>query len=351
MRRFLVPALLLNAVLLGVRAWQDFSHEATAQVAEVILDNGQAGTSFTGTWTKSSGPNPYGGTSLYNSVVGNEYRWLVQVPSDGFYDVYIWWTQMASRAPTATYVVNHAGGTSTFQRDQRTGGGQWNLLGSFDISTFGRVTVRTTAGFSTSADAVRFVSRQPPAPPAPPAPQLTTEQAEILSHMSIVQEPVNTAGDVTAKTLRISGVNVQIVSGLGSTDGRSGFMHYETGSVPVAFGTNGLGNLIIGYNEGMQPSGDDVLQRRRRTGSHNLVIGTANDYIGVGGLAVGRFNSLKDLCGVAFGEGHEVWGQFSAVTGGLFNLTSGTYAAVSGGMNRWAEGLTDWRAGELFQEE
>ena len=48
-------------------------------------------------------------------------------------------------------------------------------------------------------------------------------------------------------TLRVIGVNVQIVSGSGATDG------------PV----NGTGNLIIGYNENRSSNA--------RTGSHNLM--------------------------------------------------------------------------------
>ena len=53
-------------------------------------------------------------------------------------------------------------------------------------------------------------------------------------------------------TLRISGLNVQIVNGEGATAS-----------------TNALGNLILGYNEPSQ-------ETARRTGSHNLVLGSGN---------------------------------------------------------------------------
>src|SRR5258705_97292 len=59
---------------------------------------------------------------------------------------------------------------------------------------------------------------------------LTPEQSEILNHMSIVYLDDGQGGQ--AKTIRFSGVNVQIVNGLGAT---------ET--------VNGVGNLIVGYNE------------------------------------------------------------------------------------------------------
>ena len=37
---------------------------------ELILDNGEPGTSFNGTWNVSSGVNPYGSNSLYASANG-----------------------------------------------------------------------------------------------------------------------------------------------------------------------------------------------------------------------------------------------------------------------------------------
>ena len=46
---------------------------------------------------------------------------------------------------------------------------------------------------------------------------LTPEQSEILSHMEIVYLQDGQGGQ--AKTIRITGVNVQIVNGLGATNG------------------------------------------------------------------------------------------------------------------------------------
>ena len=53
----------------------------------------------------------------------------------------------------------------------------------------------------------------------------------------------------SGRTVQIAGANLQIVSGAGSTDAPP----------------NGLGNLIIGYNE--------ATAGQTRTGSHNVVIG------------------------------------------------------------------------------
>ena len=64
-------------------------------------------------------------------------------------------------------------------------------------------------------------------------------------------------------TLRFTGVNVQVVDGSGNTAGA----------------INGLGNLIVGYNENSSAT---------RTGSHNLVVGMNNSYTSYGGFVGGR---------------------------------------------------------------
>ena len=61
-----------------------------------------------------------------------------------------------------------------------------------------------------------------------------------------------------------TGANLYVNSGSGATDG------------PV----NGLGNVIIGYNE-FRGTGDD------RTGSHNLVVGSKNNFSSYGGIVGG----------------------------------------------------------------
>src|SRR5262249_12829054 len=59
----------------------------------------------------------------------------------------------------------------------------------------------------------------------------------------------------------ITGANLRIVNGLGAT---------ET--------TNGLGNLIVGYNEPRQ------FAPNVRTGSHNVVVGMEHNFSSFGGL-------------------------------------------------------------------
>lgn len=144
-------------------------------------------------------------------------------------------------------------------------------------------------------------------------PTLTAEQKEILGHMSLVHMPDGLGGQV--KTLRISGINLQIVNGLEAT---------QT--------TNGLGNLIVGYQE----LGNEV-EADERTGSHYLVVGRRHNYSSYGGVLAGESNiSTNDYGCVSGGRRNRASGPWSSVTGGGHNVASGQNAVVSGGSFNWS---------------
>lgn len=205
------------------------------------------------------------------------------------------------------------------------------------------------------ADAIYFLDwlfRSGPEPVAlAQTSELTTEEVallkEILPHLSVEQLVVlaDKDGNVaeTAKAIRFCGVNVQIVNGLGATNGNP--------DNPVLVGleieqkTNGLGNLIVGYNEhhfpGDPPDGPNpVLREAIRTGSHNIVTGTGNNYSTAGGLVVGLFNAISGhYASVSGGIGNTASGDFSSVSGGTAGTASGERASVSGGHSNTASGL------------
>ncbi|TAH42698.1 MAG: hypothetical protein E6Q43_07130 [Dokdonella sp.] len=167
-------------------------------------------------------------------------------------------------------------------------------------------------------------------------------------------------------TARFSAVNVQVVNGTNDTEN-----------------TNGLGNLIVGYNEdagiaAFCSNGDyadettctsngGIWAVNQRTGSHNLILGQANAYSRYGGLVAGSFSIVNGIfASVSGGQRNMARGRYSSVSaglintaigdsssvnGGYFNTTSGPYSSVSGGANRSATGGYDWRAGALLQDE
>ena len=111
-----------------------------------------------------------------------------------------------------------------------------------------------------------------------------------------------------------SGMNVQIVDGSGDTDGV----------------VNGLGNLIVGYNEN---SG------QTRTGSHNLIVGPDHSYSSYAGLVVGYENTITgSYSSVSGGSGNTASGSYASVSGGYGNVASGSYSSVSGGHDNEASG-------------
>ncbi|MDZ7661643.1 hypothetical protein [Thiohalophilus sp.] len=127
-------------------------------------------------------------------------------------------------------------------------------------------------------------------------------------------------------TVRFSGVNLQIVNGEGQTES-----------------VNGLGNLIVGYNEARNLGTDNSIcsdgqydnqtdcvdnselwQPSHKSGSHNLIVGHGNAYSQYGGIVAGEHSAIN--------RGH------ASVTGGWVNVASGSHAAVAGGQNNVASG-------------
>lgn len=102
--------------------------------------------------------------------------------------------------------------------------------------------------------------------------------SDLLNYLSI---------DTNTDSVVFTGANVYVQSGGGSTNAT----------------INGLGNLIVGYNE----DNGDV-----RTGSHNLIVGSNHSYSSFGGVVFGYDNSVS--------------GIFSSVTGGDWGAASGDYS-------------------------
>ncbi len=145
-----------------------------------------------------------------------------------------------------------------------------------------------------------------------------------------------------------TGANVQIVNGLGATDGEPNNPEDVNNYV-----TNGLGNLIVGYNETQASLGNGGYDTRY--GSHNLILGDYNEYTAFGGYVGASFNtvtapyssivsgSLNEVdgvdCAILGGEYNYVASDFyGTVLGGSDNEASGEYASVSGGADCIASG-------------
>jgi hypothetical protein len=124
-------------------------------------------------------------------------------------------------------------------------------------------------------------------------------------------------------TVEFSGVNVQIVSGSGSTSGA----------------VNGKGNLVVGYAENANAFA--------RTGSNNLVVGSNGGWTGFGEIIGGHGNLVQGSYAAAFGEANTASGAESLVAGHL-NTASGVRSSVTGGESNTAKGANAAIGGGQF---
>ena len=107
-------------------------------------------------------------------------------------------------------------------------------------------------------------------------------------------------------TIEFSTVNVQVVSGSGSTAGA----------------INGEGNLIVGYAENAA--------KRAQSGSNDLIVGANNSWSGYGQIVGGSYNQASGDYTAAFGLDNVAKGGES-LTGGEHNTANGSTSAVTGG--------------------
>jgi len=114
----------------------------------VIVDQGDAGYAETGTWYDSQQSGFAQGQAPYEYGVdpfeqgGNRYAdaaskvtatasWTPDIPADGYYHVYVSYSQDGSHASDAHYVVHHPGGDTDVYVDQRVHGSTWVYIGRF----------------------------------------------------------------------------------------------------------------------------------------------------------------------------------------------------------------------------
>lgn len=159
--RFRVRAFNAN----GYSWWNDSAVIQTPGTA-VVVDDAQA--AVTGKWTGSMGSTTFVGDGFRHDnnaeKGGKTMTFRPNLPTAGSYRVFLRWGPGANNADAVPVDIHHAGGVDPVAVDQRTGGGEWVLLGTYNFAsgTNGRVVV-SNAGTSglVSADAVKFL--RPPA--------------------------------------------------------------------------------------------------------------------------------------------------------------------------------------------
>jgi hypothetical protein len=171
-------------------------------------------------------------------------------------------------------------------------------------------------------------------------------EAKILAQQKQLEEAYNTISTLQAE---LNSLNAD----LGTFRNLKGYVRLVPGTMEGVRGPNlifegvnvhirnkrssttmvdGLGNLIIGYNE----IGDEAglfYPPPVRNGSHNLIVGSGHAYSSAGGFVAGYRNTIGNSFSTVTGGFLNVAnGQYSSVSGGLLNIAGGEFSAVSGGM-------------------
>jgi hypothetical protein len=164
------------------------------------------------------------------------------------------------------------------------------------------------------------------------------EDSQVMALESFVT--VDEVSDSRGPLVLLSGVNFQVVNGAGQTNS-----------------INGLGNIIIGYDEindlpyneycsdGLWDNETDCTDNSEawgishKSGSHYLVLGSRNNYSQYGGLVSGFANfSTGIFSNVTGGYNGAATGEYSIVSGGLSGHAAGDTSSVSGGVGNIASG-------------
>ncbi len=130
------------------------NHVIDPPPSEIIIDNGDPGTSYSGKWSVSAGDECWDNDSLF-ARNGPTYSFKAAV--SGAMDVYAWWTVKSTRSnsvPIEIYDGSKLLGTVVV--NQLVNGGQWNHLGTYTFSGQATIKIIAGSGASTCADAVRL---------------------------------------------------------------------------------------------------------------------------------------------------------------------------------------------------
>lgn len=131
---------------------------------EVIVDNTSSSCNYSSNWWASTwSTQKYGASYLLRSpqYTSDACTFSANLGRSSSYNVYAWWVSASNRTSSAPYIVYHTGGSSTVNKDQTANGGQWVLLGTYNMNsgTSTRVALScwTSTGTYVIADAIKIV--------------------------------------------------------------------------------------------------------------------------------------------------------------------------------------------------
>lgn len=123
--------------------------------------DGAAGFRAQSTWEYGENPFDAGGTRRFPTAEGAAAQWIVDVPEDGYYAVYVSWSASSDHATDAHYRLTHPGGVIDRRFDQTRHGSTWQHAEQLWLTEGESLTVELVGDSSQpgrylSADAVRI---------------------------------------------------------------------------------------------------------------------------------------------------------------------------------------------------
>lgn len=142
----------------------------------IVLDQSGPNTASSSGWSPGANAGGWNGDYWHDGSTGKGTKWVQyrpDLPTNGTYEVYLWWVENANRATNTPVDVVHAAGTNRVLVNQRNASGGWFkiMTTNFLAGTSGSVTIRndnTLAGQYCIADGARFMPIGAAAGPLPP---------------------------------------------------------------------------------------------------------------------------------------------------------------------------------------
>lgn len=148
--------------------YMDYVKQYSASTAySQVVDNTTSGRFYASSaWKGSSySSQRYGKNYRYTTpkAVNDTARYKLKIPSTGDYEVYAWWPATPGYSSSAPIGVSTTSGLKWVRVDQRTNGGKWVSLGTFNMAEGDRYNVRfsrwTGAKGYVVADAIKVVKK------------------------------------------------------------------------------------------------------------------------------------------------------------------------------------------------
>lgn len=127
------------------------------------IDNTDTSVTITGGWITNNAIGGYFADNYLSIAAGNGSNSVVwstdSLPTQKLrYDVYVNWVADSNHASNATYTIDQATGPDkTVSKNQQTGGGQWQLLGTYKLNNTSSITLTDDANGTVIADALTIL--------------------------------------------------------------------------------------------------------------------------------------------------------------------------------------------------